>query len=398
MKACQTLITRHFLRQSALPMPMKQIMNCKARQFSVTYKQPSKQALEQKQKQVTTDVISEPLNDKEILRLVMKQERHKKMFEKYEKTHCFDIKSMKELQEKVIENQYPVIVVYYQKGSYECDKLINLIKKYLGKSGGKFSLATIDISLNNDVTGNSLHAYETPTTYLMYKSSTTLEIRGYPSKLKLKELLKSALFLYQITNEENLINSLIKEGKTCIQNTDYEDALYLFTEAKMMDKWKSLYGSCIVANLAFIQARRGNMVSARQYLNEYYKVYGRDAFDQTEEENLQYVRYVLEEAEAEQDNNNDESSKSGDNTHQNPNSVEKKEIDTNIDNARELYEKNHHEKAIKISMELLKQNYDDNEAHQLLLQIFNELGSDNSLVINTRLDIKDMLLKQSRHF
>jgi len=52
------------------------------------------------------------------------------------------------------------------------------MKKYLGKSGGKFSLATIDISLNKEITGNSLHAIETPTTYLMYKASSTLEIRG----------------------------------------------------------------------------------------------------------------------------------------------------------------------------------------------------------------------------
>jgi len=50
----------------------------------------------------------------------------------------------------------------------------------------------------------------------MYKGSSTLEIRGYPDKANLKELLKSALFFYQVTNEENLINQLIKEGAKCI--------------------------------------------------------------------------------------------------------------------------------------------------------------------------------------
>lgn len=64
------------------------------------------------------------------------------------------------------------------RGCKESDKLVSLVKKYLGKSGGKFSLATIDINLNNEVTGNSLHALETPTTYLMYKGSNTLEIKG----------------------------------------------------------------------------------------------------------------------------------------------------------------------------------------------------------------------------
>jgi len=46
------------------------------------------------------------------------------MFEKYSKTHYFDIKSMNELQEKVIDNKYPVIIVYYKKNCTESDKLI----------------------------------------------------------------------------------------------------------------------------------------------------------------------------------------------------------------------------------------------------------------------------------
>jgi len=70
----------------------------------------------------------------------------------------------------------------------------------------------------------------------------------------------------------------------------------------------------------------------------------------------------------------------------------------NIDTAKELYDKNNFEKAVKISMELLKVDYDNNEAHELLVKIFNELGSENNLVVDSRLNIKDMLLKQSRHF
>lgn len=65
----------------------------------------------------------------------------------------------------------------------------------------------------------------------MYKGSCALEIRGYPDKANLKELLKSAFFFYQITNEENLINQLIKEGSKCIAEAKFEDALHLYSEA-----------------------------------------------------------------------------------------------------------------------------------------------------------------------
>ena len=108
----------------------------------------------------------------------------------------------------------------------------------MGKSGGKFYIATIDVEDNIDVTtSTSPKPQDTPTTYLMYRGSTVSEVKGYPSKPALKELLKCALFYYQITNEENLINSLIKEGKKCIDDNKYEDALYLYNEAKDMGKW-----------------------------------------------------------------------------------------------------------------------------------------------------------------
>ena len=86
----------------------------------------------------------------------------------------------------------------------------------------------------------------------MYKGSSALEIRGYPDKPKLKELLKSALFFYQITNEETLITQLIKEGQRCLDEKRYDEALFLYGEAMLMDKWKPLYGGSLLANLAYI--------------------------------------------------------------------------------------------------------------------------------------------------
>lgn len=62
-----------------------------------------------------------------------------------------------------------------------------------------------------------------------------------------------------------------------------------------MDKWKSLYGSTIVSSLAYIQAKRGNNVLARQYLNDYHNIYGSNSYDKNEEDHLHYVRYILEE-------------------------------------------------------------------------------------------------------
>jgi thioredoxin-like negative regulator of GroEL len=45
----------------------------------------------------------------------------------------------------------------------------------------------------------------------------------------------------------------------------------------------------------------------------------------------------------------------------------------------------------------LKKNFDDCEAHTLLLEIFTELGSKNELVIEGRGKVKDIMLSISNN-
>jgi hypothetical protein len=48
----------------------------------------------------------------------------------------------------------------------------------------------------------------------------------------------------------------------------------LFEEANSLDKWKDLYGTIILANLAYICAMKRNYSMARQYLDEYDYLFG----------------------------------------------------------------------------------------------------------------------------
>lgn len=61
-----------------------------------------------------------------------------------------------------------------------------------------------------------------------------------------------------------------------------------------MDKWKPLYGSNILANLAYIQAMRGNLTLSKQHLEEFDALYGNDLYDEDEDKKIAYVRFVLE--------------------------------------------------------------------------------------------------------
>ena len=62
----------------------------------------------------------------------------------------------------------------------------------------------------------------------MYRSNVTQEMTGVPSKTGMRDLIKTALFFYQVAIEEKLADSLIKEGSRCLEEGNLNDAQDLF--------------------------------------------------------------------------------------------------------------------------------------------------------------------------
>lgn len=52
-----------------------------------------------------------------------------------------------------------------------------------------------------------------------------------------------------------------------------DDALGLFEEANTLEKWRDIYGTVVLANLAFICAKKKNYIKAKQFLNDYSELY-----------------------------------------------------------------------------------------------------------------------------
>lgn len=52
-----------------------------------------------------------------------------------------------------------------------------------------------------------------------------------------------------MSNEENLLNDLLTEGRKFIALKRFEEGMKMFKEAYSLDKWKELYGSIIIPNL-----------------------------------------------------------------------------------------------------------------------------------------------------
>ena len=90
----------------------------------------------------------------------------------------------------------------------------------------------------------------------------------------MRDLIKTAYFFYQVANEEQLIDSLIKEGSRCIDEAKYDDALQLFEEANVLEKWRDIYGPLVLANLAYICVMKKNYLRGRQFVDDYINIYG----------------------------------------------------------------------------------------------------------------------------
>ena len=131
----------------------------------------------------------------------------------------------------------------------------------------------------------------TPQIFLIYRQNVAQEIRflfdSKEDRAQFDDLLKSAVFFHSIAKEEEYLTTLISESKEKIETKEFGLAITLLEEANKFDKWKELYGSTILSNLAYIQAMKGNSVLARHYLKEYNEIYGDVIYDIEDNQKIQ---------------------------------------------------------------------------------------------------------------
>ena len=94
----------------------------------------------------------------------------------------------------------------------------------------------------------------------------------------MRDLIKTALFFYQVANEEKLADSLVKEGSRCLDEGNLNDAQDLFDQAFSLEKWRDIYGTVILANLAYICVKKKNYIMAKQHIEDYLSMYGSSDF------------------------------------------------------------------------------------------------------------------------
>lgn len=89
---------------------------------------------------------------------------------------------------------------------------------------------------------------------------------------------------------------MIKEGQRCLTEGKLNDAQNLFEEANNLEKWKDVYGTVVLANLAYICALKRNYSMAKHYMEDYNVQYGKSEqagnnyYDPDEYQKLSYAQ------------------------------------------------------------------------------------------------------------
>lgn len=90
-----------------------------------------------------------------------------------------------------------------------------------------------------------------------------------------------------MTTEEKIITQLINEGKKCLENDQWNEAIDLFSEADTLEKWRDIYGGTILSSLSLAFAQLGNHIKASHFLNQYKEM--NQEYGITEEDEMEKI-------------------------------------------------------------------------------------------------------------
>jgi len=111
-----------------------------------------------------------------------------------------------------------------------------------------FRLVKIDIDQNSDLT-ESLNVHNVPTVFLVYKGNIIDHFVGVPDDKRLKEFFDSINILVGISDNDQIMRSLLKGAEEWMNKEQWDNAKNMFVEANSYEKWKETYGAIIKLGL-----------------------------------------------------------------------------------------------------------------------------------------------------
>lgn len=243
-----------------------------------------------------------------------------------------------------------------------------------------FKLVKINIDNFEELT-EMLNISSVPTVFLVYKGNVVDSFVGFPDEKKLNSFFESVDLLVGLGKDEQIMHSLLAGADEYMRLNQYERAENMLNEAFCHQKWRSKYAHIIKLGLALCAFQRGDLSVTEKFIKDIKNNHKLTC----DRDHTVKKKLALLEVKLMYKKNPDLQTKKVENINE---ELEKNPKDMNLrfDLAVICFENSDYEKAVDNLLEILQidRNWNGKAAQQLLVQIFNYLGSDNELTIESR--------------
>lgn len=249
-----------------------------------------------------------------------------------------------------------------------------------------FKLVKINIDIAEEL-AEMIGISSVPTVFLIYKGNIVDSFVGLPDSKKLDTFFESVNILTGLGKNEKIIRALLTGADEYMYKKIYDRAENMLNEAYTHEKWRDKFGHIIKLGLALCAFNRGDLQTTEKILKDLKQNKHFIFSDPIVSKKVALLDLQLmfkknpELAVQESDNIAQE-------IENNP-----KDLKLRYKLAVHLFEQSDYEQAINTLLEIIQidRNWNNKAAQQLLIQVFNFLGSDNSLTIEGRKKLTKLL-------
>ena len=281
----------------------------------------------------------------------------------------------------VVNSEAPVVVDCYADWCAPCKKLLPVILKKHAESGN-FKLVKVNID-NNQTLAENLNISSIPAVFLIYKGNIVDNFVGIPQQKRLDEFFNSITLLQGIGKDETIFQGLLLGSEELMKKKQYQQAINMLNEAFSHEKWRKKYGYLIKLGLSICYYNETDFSKATQHIEELNSFHSTDLTnDKIAKRKLAHLQLKI---------NLKPTKRSVDTILQEL--KDNKSLDVRFELAEALVTSNDFTNAITELLEIIRidKNWSNKKANILLLQIFEILGGDNSLVIEGRKKLTKIL-------
>eukprot|EP00347_Sterkiella_histriomuscorum_P004761 403359210 len=302
------------------------------------------------------------------------------------KGYVDELNDYQEWLPKVMQSDKPVILDCYAEWCGPCKKLTPLLEDLTASAEGKFKLVKLNID-NLPQIATGLKVRNIPAVFLIHKGNVIDTFVGLPSEQQLKQFIDTAILVDSIAHDENIMQTILDKAEEFINNNELENAEKIFMEGYTYENWRDKFGPRLQVGIAYCFVINHRDIKKSQEILD-------QITEPKKKELPEFYKDLLAKTLAEI-NNLQKNQAPSEEEQQLIQKIENdpSDMQSRYDLAKLQFESQKYEDALESCLQSMsiQRNWNERAAYQLLLKVFEKLGSSNEVTIKARKRLSKIL-------